>query len=377
MAESSLMEKIIEKKVNPFILSNGMHITSLKELRDYLTTIPNNELAVHFAAHKNDFEKWVRHSLQNPELADQMRKENTSSGMIRRIDYFLNKKSLQNLEDTPGAAILPPTGHSEEAEPVPYPGTPVTPLAGTEERPRVKIGIPGMDDLITKGVPCGSSVLISGGPGTGKTTFCLQLLNEASEKGERCLYLTFEEDVRQLKQHMVNYGWNPEKLEKEGKLIIKKMQPFDLSRSVEALLAKASGELTIELDEIEGIIPRGFQPDRIVLDSLSAVAAAFIGQEQGYRIYVEQLFTLFKNIGATSFLITEIEQDTGKYSRSGVEEFLADAVFVFYNIRQKNIRMNALEILKIRGTSHQKKIVPFKIISDQGIVVYPKEEVFT
>jgi len=241
----------------------------------------------------------------------------------------------------------------------------------------VKTGVPGFDELITNGIPRGNSVLISGGPGTGKTTFCLQVLKEAAEKGEKCLYLTFEEEASRLKQHMKNYGWNPEKLEKEGKLIIRKMQPFELSRSVEALLAKASGELTIELDEIEGIIPKGFKPDRVVLDSLSAVAAAFIGKEEGYRIYIEQLFNLFKSIGTTSFLITEIEQDTTKYSRSGIEEFLADAVFVFYNIRQKSVRVNALEIIKIRGTPHQKKIVPFKILSEQGIVVYPREEVFT
>lgn len=241
----------------------------------------------------------------------------------------------------------------------------------------VKTGVPGFDELITNGIPRGNSVLVSGGPGTGKTTFCLQVLKAAAEKGEKCLYLTFEEEVFRLKQHMTSYGWNPDKLEKEGTLVIKRLLPFELSRTVEALLAKASGELIIELDEIEGIIPKGFKPDRIVLDSLSAVAAAFIGKEEGYRIYIEQLFNLFKFIGATSFLITEIEQDTNKYSKSGVEEFLADAVFVFYNIRQKSVRLNALEILKIRGTPHQKKIVPFRIISNQGIVVYPREEVFT
>lgn len=242
---------------------------------------------------------------------------------------------------------------------------------------RIKLGVPGVDELITGGVPKGSSVLISGGPGTGKTTFCLQVLKDAAEKGEKCLYLTFEEDPIRLKQHMEGYGWDPVRLEKEGKLMIRKMKPFDLSRSVEALLAKASGELIIELEEIEGIIPKGFNPDRIVLDSLSAVAAAFIGKEEGYRIYIEQLFNLFKSMSATSFLITEVEQETNKYSRSGIEEFLADAVFVFYNIRQKSVRLNAFEILKVRGTLHQKKIVPFKIISNQGLVVYPQEEVFT
>ena len=75
-------------------------------------------------------------------------------------------------------------------------------------------------------------------------------------------------------------------------------------------------------------------------------------------------------------MITEIEHSTTKYSKSGVEEFLADGVFVFYNLRQGNQRVNATEILKLRGSEHKKKIVPFKVISGQGVVVYPNEELF-
>jgi circadian clock protein KaiC len=237
----------------------------------------------------------------------------------------------------------------------------------------VKVGVPGFDALITNGIPKGSAVLVSGGPGTGKTTFCLQLIEEACKKGESCLYLTFEESAISLKQHMKSYKWNPTILEKEGLLVIKKMQPFDISRSIEALLARANKELVIELDEIEGVIPKGFKPTIIVLDSLSAVSSAFGSKEEGYRIYIDQQFEFFKKSGATSFLITEVEQDANKYSKSGIEEFLADAVIVFYNLRNKSVRSNAIEILKVRGTMHQKKIVPFKMMSDKGIVIYPDE----
>ena len=335
-----------------FITKDGTKIKYLKELRDYLIKTADSVIAHHISEEKNDFEIWVRHYLKNNELADLLRKKRTKEEMIQVIDYFLTKLELED------------------------------PISGlrTDEIPpieRVAVGVPGFDQLISTGIPKGNSVLISGGPGTGKTTFCLQVIKHAVEKGEKCLYLTFEEEPVRLKQHMKSYGWDPIEMEKTGNLVIKKMQSFDLSRSIEALLAKASGELAIELEEIEGVIPANFKPDRVIIDSLSAVAAAFVGKEEGYRIYIEQLFDLFKKMGTTSFLITEIEQETSKYSRSGIEEFLADAVFVFYNIRQKNVRLNALEILKVRGTPHQKKIVPFKIISNQGITVYPQEEVFT
>ena len=241
----------------------------------------------------------------------------------------------------------------------------------------LKTGIPGFDGLIEKGgIPRGTSILVSGGPGSGKTTFCLQLLNSGALAGEKCIYVSFEESVERLKGHMRNYGWDPDTLENEGTLVIKRMDPFEISRSVEALLAKARGELLIEIDEIDGLIPPGFTPSRIVLDSLSAVAAAFAGREEGYRIYIEQLFKALERIKATSFLITEINQDMNSFSRSGVEEFLSDGVIVFYNIRKGNTRVSATEIIKLRGVSHKKRIVPFNISSGKGIEVYPSEEIF-
>lgn len=245
------------------------------------------------------------------------------------------------------------------------------------EKRLVKIGVPGFDKLIDKGgVPKGISILVAGGPGSGKTTFCLQALGYAASQGEKCLYLSFEESEENLKSHMRDYGIDADMLQNAGYLIIQRLDPFRISRSVEALLAKARGELLIEIDELEGLIPKGFHPDRIVLDSLSAVAAAFAGKEEGYRIYIEQLFSALESIGAISFLITEIGLDKNKYSRSGIEEFLSDGVIAFYNIRKGNIRVSAVEIIKLRGCAHKKKIVPFTITTGKGIEVYPAENIF-
>ena len=242
----------------------------------------------------------------------------------------------------------------------------------------LKTGVPGFDVLIDSGgIPRCVSVLVSGGPGSGKTTFCLQTIAYGASIGEKCVYLYFEESEERLKGHMRGFGWNPEELENSGNLIIKRMDPFEISRSVEALLAKARGELLIEIDEIGGLIPKDFKPDRIVLDSLSAVAAAFAGRDEGYRIYIEQLFKALEKIGATSFMITEINLDMNQFSRSGIEEFLSDGVIAFYNIRRGNSRVSATEIIKLRGTSHKKKIVPFSIATGKGIEVYPTEEIFT
>jgi len=237
----------------------------------------------------------------------------------------------------------------------------------------VKTGVPGFDELFERGIPRGSAILVAGGTGSGKTIFCLQTLAHHASNGEKCFYMSFEESDEKLKNHMKDFGWDPEKLIKSGKLKIQRYSPFEISRSVEAMLAKEKGELLIDIEPV--VLPEGFKPDFIVLDSLTAVASAFIGREDSYRVYLEQLFSFFETMGSTSLLITETKQIPDIFSTTGVEEFLADGVIVFYNIKRGNFKENAIEVLKMRGEKHQKKIVAMRI-TDEGIVVYPEQMVF-
>lgn len=239
----------------------------------------------------------------------------------------------------------------------------------------VKTGIEGLDELFTKGIPRGISILVAGGAGSGKTVLCLEILNHAATNGEKGLYISLEESEFRLKKHMHDFGWEPGKLEEKGLLKIKRAKPFTISREVEALLAKEKGKLKMNVEEIGELIPEGFKPQWVVIDSLTALASAFKDDEVTYRIYIEQLFKYLEGLGATSFLISETEQMPTKFSKTGVEEFLADGVIVLYQIKHENIRENAIEVLKLRGAGHQKKIVAMQILSDKGVVVHPKQEI--
>lgn len=238
----------------------------------------------------------------------------------------------------------------------------------------IKTGVVGFDDLFEQGIPKGSSILVAGGAGSGKTILCLQTIKSHAEQGEKCLYMSFEESEEKLMHHMEDFGWDPGKLVKKGSLLIKRFNPFDITRSVDALLLEAKGELLIDIEPV--IFPEDFKPEIVVVDSLTAIASAFTGKEDSYRIYIEQLFRFFEKIGATSFLITETSQIPTIFSQTGVEEFLADGVIVLYNLKRGNVRENAIEVLKLRGAKHQKKIVAMQITS-KGIVVYPEQEVFS
>lgn len=244
-----------------------------------------------------------------------------------------------------------------------------------EERQRLLTGVPGFDSMIPEGIPTGSNILVSGGPGSGKTTFCIQMLGHAARQGEKCLFLTFEESEERLIEHMEEYGFDPRKCIEEGTLRIERQDAFKVSRMVEALLAHARGELLIDIDDVLEVVPKDFTPDRVVLDSLSAVASAFSESSTAYRVYVTQLMDILQKTGATSFLISEV-QGIENIGHGLVEEFLADGVIVFYNLQKRNVKQNALEILKMRSVDHEKKIVPFEFVKGQGIVVYPLERTF-
>lgn len=242
-------------------------------------------------------------------------------------------------------------------------------------RKKIMTGVPGFDSMISEGIPVGSSILVSGGPGSGKTTFCIQMLGWSAKQGEKCLFMTFEESEEELIEHMESYGLNPRRYLAEGTLAIQRQDPFKISRMIEALLAHERGELLIDIESILDIVPKGFKPDRVVIDSLSAISSAFSESSTAYRIYVNQLVDLLKKTGATSFLISEV-QGIENIGHGLVEEFLADGVIVFYNLQKGSIKQNALEILKMRAVGHEKKIVPFEFVKDTGIIVYPLEKIF-
>jgi circadian clock protein KaiC len=240
-------------------------------------------------------------------------------------------------------------------------------------REYIKTGISGFDALFEIGIPRGSTVLVAGGPGSGKTTLCLHIMINAARANRKCLYMSFEESEERLFQHMEDFGWVPRAVDKNN-LLIRRFSSFDISKAIDAMLAKQKGELMIDFEPI--ILPKGFVPDFVIVDSVSSISSNFVGREESYRSYIEHLFRFFEEKGSTTFLISETDQNTVSYSRTGVEEFLADGVIALYNIRRGDVREMALEVIKMRGTKHKKKLVATKVVGGVGMEVYPEQEVF-
>ncbi len=239
----------------------------------------------------------------------------------------------------------------------------------------LKTAINGFDALFTGGgIPKGNSVLVAGGPGTGKSIFCRQVCYNLVSNGKKCMYVSFEESKERIIRSMAAFGWDVEKYIEDGSLLIQKINPLDILRMKFGSLGGSGSATEISYKIKPLVIPKDFHPEVIAVDSLSAIIAASITKEKNYRVYLQQLFSFFEETGATSFLITETDPIPIRYSDTGIEEFLADGIVVLYNIQKRDIRLNAIEVLKMRYGKHQKKTV-FMEITEKGIRVHPEKQV--
>jgi len=238
-------------------------------------------------------------------------------------------------------------------------------------------GISGFDALFGNGgLPKGNATLVAGGPGTGKSTFCRQVCFHLVSQGKKCMYVSFEESSERVLRSMETFGWDVKQYVDEGVFLIQKINPLDILRMKFGSLG-GSGSATEISSKIKPlVIPKDFKPEVIVVDSLTAIIATSISKEKNYRVYLQQLFSFFVETGATSFLISETDPMPTKYSESGIEEFLADGIIVFYNLQKEAIRQNAIEVLKMRYSKHEKKMVSMEI-SENGIVVNAEKPVFS
>lgn len=240
----------------------------------------------------------------------------------------------------------------------------------------LKTFIPGLDDLLGFGVPKGNSILVEGGPGNGKTILCLNMIKTLCGRGEKVLYMSFEEPEERLREHLALFGVDATKYEKNHTLYLKRFNALDIARSVEALLSEAKKELLIDVQPV--LIPQDFQPDVVFIDSLSSISSAFSGESSRFRIYMEQLFRYLEAHNITSFLIREVANPT-HIGTSFVEQgeavsFLSDGIIILYNVFEKSgNRKRALEILKMRGVEIKRKIVEFEIRKGIGVIVHPNK----
>jgi circadian clock protein KaiC len=221
---------------------------------------------------------------------------------------------------------------------------------------RVPTGIDGLDALIEGGLPQGSLVLVAGCPGAGKSTLAAQYLyHGAVEHGEKGVYACFSESRRKFMNDMLRFGWDFEKLEKEGKFSFLELQT----------LKEAGVQPT--LDVIFSKV-NTFEAKRLVIDSFTVLALA-MKEKIDVRTLLHLFYKLLQQSQCTTILITDSSWGQSTIG-SGVEEFIADGVILLNISLTSQEAKRTLFILKMRGTKHDLQCHPM-YLSERGVEVIP------
>jgi circadian clock protein KaiC len=241
-------------------------------------------------------------------------------------------------------------------------------ISSAESQPVRKLptGMATFDIIADGGLPEHRTTLISGTAGCGKTVFAVQFLAAGiTGRAENGVFVTFEESSADIRQNMRGFGWDLNEWERDGRLAMVDASPdpeYDI-------LETGSFDLGALLARVENAV-RKVGAKRVSLDSLGAIFSQFSDQS----IVRHELFRIasaLKHMGVTAVLTAERTDDYGPVARFGVEEFIADNVMILRNVLEGERRRRTVEILKFRGTTHQKGEFPFTIVPHEGIVVIP------
>ena len=225
------------------------------------------------------------------------------------------------------------------------------------DRLRIPTGIPGLDQMLSGGVPSGHVVLVTGLPGTGKTCFGLQFLAHGLGLGEKAVYLSLEEDAPQLLAAARLFGWPLDDAVSKGLLRIVRLDPKETKQNLHRLQSELPGEL------------KALGPRRIVVDSVSLLNM-LSDDEPARRATLFALAAACKGTGATSVFTAEADPTHPGISRDGLSEYVADGVVLLgYSQGEEGRRVGlSLRVLKMRRTAHARSPQPYQI-GPRGITV--------
>ncbi|AJF59896.1 MAG: hypothetical protein QT03_C0001G0395 [archaeon GW2011_AR10] len=226
---------------------------------------------------------------------------------------------------------------------------------------RTNSGVSGLDELIEGGFPRDSTVLISGGSGTCKTILASTFIYiGAKDFNEPGLYVSIEENVKNIEWNIENFGWDLKRLQDKNMVKIYKLN-LNSEENIEM-------QIKAELKAISKIVQQ-MNVKRLVVDSTTAFAV-WIQETGKIRSLLYEFTDELKKLGCTTLLIAETRGRRNDFSAFGVEEFVADGVIALYFSPPNR----SVFVRKMRATNHSKNVHPFEITS-KGIQINPRDKI--
>jgi len=243
---------------------------------------------------------------------------------------------------------------------------------------RVKTGIAGLDEMLNGGIPTMHQVFVCGGPGTGKTTLGLEFLYRGAKAGQKGLFVSLEEDPDAILRNVqaVFTDWKDfPSIVADKKIIIAGQEAY-VHLEKEAGAGKGLGmqyAFSRVMGSVQALVSEN-SVKRVTIDSASILKMFFESDIEFRRTLLGMLRNL-KKLGCTTIVTAELPTLERGELRFEAEHFIADGVIMLYNLQQQEKRLSAIEVLKMRSTTHSKSLTPLKITS-AGLNVYVGEKVY-
>lgn len=217
---------------------------------------------------------------------------------------------------------------------------------------RLSTGIAGLDEMFGgKGVYAGSSVLVSGAPGTGKSSVAASFVDAACRRGERALLFAYEESESQLLRNMRSIGVDLAPWIAKGQLQVHASRPT---------LHGLEQHLVMMYELV-----RGFEPSVAVVDPISNLSVQ--RDDAGLKLALMRLIDFLKQQGVTALFTSLTADATAAVAASEVGvSSLMDSWLLLTNLAYNGERTRTLQVLKSRGMFHSNQVREF-VFTDHGV----------
>ncbi|KYK32295.1 MAG: hypothetical protein HXS46_14395 [Theionarchaea archaeon] len=242
---------------------------------------------------------------------------------------------------------------------------------------KVPTGIIGLDKMLGGGFPENSTIIVAGGPGSGKTLFSIQFLMRGVMDGEDVVFLSLGEPKERIQRNVESFGWDLDQITFINP--IEQSMKREPGATYDSVLGAPStkkeyvteADVIINLPSVTRLISAHLKSNtkRIAIDSLSTLKM-FYGDEVKKRRMLFRLMEFLIDSGCTCLLTSETAKDT-----PSLENFVSDGVLKMHTFIESGRKRRAMEIQKMRGTGFDEDMRPLKI-TNSGIEVY-NEELFT